>query len=1400
MSASDASHESSKPTIYNRPPRIQPALPSGDFTIASPPAINNRPQRVNVLTVILPVVLLLVSSLTFLQPGRSNQTLVFVGLGAMILVTLVGSVGNIVWERRNRRQDDAEQIAAYRRLLQQQRDKLQRLREEQQRLRSDNDPAPQTVLNWPQKRDLRLWERRPNDRDFLSLRLGIGELPSSVKIIPPKTDHPGPLFQEAQQVADEYRIVRDVPVIVDLQEVGSLGIAGPSEGSTGLLRAALVHLIAHHSPDELRIAAIVAEEAVSEWNWLRQLPHTQPLNQDSSVEMVATTTANIEQLMTNLLDELSRRDRRQQTNVENDSDQPVPPHVVLILIGRNQIIEHITVGYILRRGNLIGASAICLVNKRRYIPGEVGAVVEIVGLEQANYATTGPNGVTRSCIPDTASLEQCRALARDIAPLRMRGINGTADLPRNVRLLALLTYNLQHYNPGLAWQQPKFGYLRSPIGVQVGGQPLVFDLVEHGPHGLIAGTTGAGKSELLQTLIVGLALTHDPRTLNFVLVDYKGGGSLGMFKHLPHNVGLITNLSGRLAERAIASFDAELKRRQRLFAEVGAPNLAEYRRRRPHSILPNLLIVVDEFAELKRELPDFMGRLISIAQTGRTLGIHLLLATQRPTGVVDANIWANTNFRICLRVVSLEDSREVLGRPDAALLPHNRPGRGYFQVGHEIFQQFQTARVAASHSDPVPASLSMEMSSSDPADDGSQNPLIAPDASDAEVAVALLAQYAHSEGLDHLQGPWSEPLPSHTSLDMVWQQIVDVHDNIQIQQSDQGAGEVLTKEQMRAEFHRTAATVLEQLRHPDATSTWHWDTLQQGSWLQAPIGLWDDLNTQQHRPLILDLQQEGTHLLVAGSAASGKSTLLRTVITSLAVAHDPASLWFYLIDFGGQALAPLVQLPHLGGFFRQTETDRIRRLLRRLRSELDRRKGLLGEVGATNLWQYRSRSQTTPLAALMVVIDNFSGFREQFEDDLPVLAAIARDGKAVGIHLLLTIDRPSAIPLSLASNIELQLSLRLTDPSESLTLLNKPDAALLESDKPGRGFRKTHQLIEFQIALPTVATSEDTQGTALIALVKRMQQGWNGIHPEPIELLPDHVGLQELIDAPATRVLRAMNAKLPVPIAIDDQQLCPLAIDLERDGPHMLIAGSAGSGKSVLLRTWILALALYTSPQSLQFVLINFRRSLKTLRQLHHITDSGYIDSPLRLSAFIPRLQEEFERRKAKLQEWLANEENDESFDVRSLGPLLVIAIDDCEQLLASASSMDISILVDIAKGSRDLGFHLIVAGSAEDLNRSYESLVTQLKAGRAGALLRVNDPSDGAVLNVRLPYNIQPSDYPPGRGYLVTPTGSRLVQFATSNGAEHDADAVLAWVAQINQRPRSVHPSLLSSNNGKTL
>ncbi len=1329
---------------FNRPPRIQVHLPDDEIALPQPPSRITSNQRLDLIGLLFPILILAVLATIILviiprlfpnQQGFSPVFLVF--LGTYTLLNPVGQFLSIWAERRKVRKDNEAQADDYRQLLAKQRAKLEALRVEQHRARRATHPSVRKLRSLIDER-IHLWERRPEDEDFLHLRMGKTTLPSTVKVSPPSAGDNSALQNEAEALAKEFEFVPDVPVALPLPKLGSVGVTGARGPVVDFARAMVCHLAVHHSPDEVRILGIYPYEQSREWEWLKWMPHTNHFKPGAQNKMLAFTPDQIEELLNEVTEEIGRREARKEEEENGADPEPMLPYLVLLVDDYNRVRDHVGLTEVLRNGRGLNISAMILVDSRQDIPGDCGAILEVPSYEQMIYSVAGPDGEVNDHIsPDRVDRGTGENIARSLAPIRVSGAQGPGNIKPSVRLLDLLNLEAaDQLDPRTWWgEQPRFGRLTVPIGEKSGG-PLLIDLTDaaHGPHGLVAGTTGSGKSELLQTLIAALAVTHHPHLINFVLVDFKGGSAFKDFENIPHTVGMVSDLHGRLAERALVALKSELKRREHILHEANAVNIAQYqamRARDPKSLppMPSLLIVIDEFAELAKELPDFMGGLISVVQKGRSLGVHLILATQRPAGVVSANIWSNVKFRICLRVASVEDSREMLGRSDAALLPHNLPGRGFFQVGAEIFDQFQVARVAGAYRPAVPREAKKQAEIAELTRAGHVHNIgsgksaragagvVTDDRSELQVMMAQMEPFRESLGAA-LFRPWPDPLPNNLSLpDM---------------------------------FKQAGKPALDGTR---------WEARPAFGWLNTPIGLLDLPIEQKQEVFMLDLMRFGGHMMVVGSAGSGKSFLLRTITTSLAMSHSPTDLNMYLIDFGGQALRVFEKLPHVGGVFNSADSDRIKRLFRKIRGIIEERKVLFREQRVDSFQAYHTRSsagnqQQKPLPAIVLMIDKFAEFRAVHEREMDDLVAFAREGRGYGVHLIIAADRPNAVPGNLAGNLELRYALRLADQGDSMLFIGKADATTLDPNSPGRGLRRGRGLEEFQTALPVVGESDEEQSQQLEAFSARVAQAWKGAPAEPIQLLPEYVSLPDLLTQASMNGQTPKVEGLRVPLGLDDLTLRPVWGELNPDTPHFLIAGSAGSGKTAMLRTWLLGIAQRYSPSEAQIIAVDLRRTLRGLRSLPHM--KGYAENEVRLNEIMDMLKKELAERVQRIG----------SSSKTPLTPI-VLVIDDFE-LVAALPKNPGSELKDLVRQARDLGLHVILAGSINDLGKSFDPLAQQAKAVRAGIVLS-GDPQENPILGVKI------ADLPPGRGYFVQRNSRNLMQVGFL-----EPEAVPVWMAQI--------------------
>lgn len=812
-----------------------------------------------------------------------------------------------------------------------------------------------------------------------------------------------------------------------------------------------------------------------------------------------------------------------------------------------------------------------------------------------------------------------------------------------------------------------------------------------GPHGLIAGTTGAGKSELLQTLVASLAVVNRPDELTFVLVDYKGGSAFKDCARLPHTVGMVTDLDPHLVERALASLSAELRRREQLLAAAGAKDIQDYTRQRQAGAtppLPRLLLVIDEFATMVRELPEFLTGLVNLAQRGRSLGLHLLLATQRPSGVVTPEIRANTNLRIALRVTDRTESTDVLDAPDAAAIRADTPGRAYVRLGASSLVPFQSGRVGGRRPGAVVASvdgpwatplewpsLGAPLPGRPVAGRGEQAQV-----TDLSVLVDALTQAAVLAGVPRQPSPWLPAL-----------------------------GE---------------AVLLEELPAAPAAA---------GALAPVPYGVADLPDEQAQRTAALDLAT-CTHLLVVGAARSGRSQVLRTLAGSVARLHSTADVHLYAIDCGNGALLPLAALPHCGAVVQRSQTERVVRLVSRLRAEVERRQALVGQAGYADLTEQRRRSAASDrLPHLLVLLDRWEGWTTtlgeldggRLTDSLMVLL---REGASVGVHLVITGDR-SLLSGRISATTEDRLALRLADKLD-YTLLGLSPKAVPDGLPAGRAVRADSG-IQTQVALLAPGASGQEQAQALAEIGRQARERDVEVvrarRPFAVQDLPAQIDF-----ATAWDLRDGDTPPLFALVGVGGDELRARGPDLAGT-PTFLVAGPPRSGRSTLLLTMALSLLRAGT----QLIVCAPRPS--PLRAL--VTAAGV--RALHTGAELPA---------GALSQQL------------HAGPGPVVVVLDDAELYRDCEAKDV--LRALVQGLAGAGRGLVLGGAADDIGAGFSGWQVQARQNRNGALLCPQGLGDGDLIGVRLPRSAIGGPVSPGRALLHLGDGQPVtVQVPLASG-----------------------------------
>ena len=1031
--------------------------------------------------------------------------LMMVGLSPLMMI------GNLVTGRRGAAAHYREATETYRADLASVTEQLEVALAQEAVRRRAAAPDPVTVLGLATGPRRQLWERRRWDGDFGCLRLGLADLPSVVRRV-----QAGGYSTEPLDPVD----VSMVPAVLPLAETGVLGVTGPSGPLTSVAHWLIGQAVCLSGPSDLQLVVLAGDETKGEerWGWTRWLPHVRSVD-GAGAPSLGTSPETVAARVSELIALVEQRQAANDAN-RGRLQSTDWPRVLVVLDPAYDLRRTTGIDVVLKHGPAVDVLAVCVEEAESYLPVECRAVLAVdeqgrATLRRSGQADLGPFS------PDLVEPWWAETIGRRLAPLRDPEVKAaTGTLPSSVRLVDLLGLDRLDAGDLLADWSTEGRSTSGVIGEGLDG-PVALDLKRDGPHGLVAGTTGAGKSEFLQTLVASLAVANRHDALNFLLIDYKGGSAFRDCARLPHTVGVVTDLDGHLTERALTSLSAELKRREELLARGGAKDIDDYvDMGEPAGAMPRLLIVIDEFAGLVAELPEFVTGLVGIAQRGRSLGIHLILATQRPSGVVSPEIRANTNLRVALRVTSPAESVDIIDAPDAARITPATPGRAFAMTGHSALVPFQSARVGGR------AAVVTEQG---------------PEVGAVEVRWVAAGRVPQLAGIGSSGG---EVDPADTDLARLVGVLIDAADRSVIPRQPQPWLPPLPKTLALGDLDDRSPVVPGKLR-------------------PVPLGLVDLPDEQRQEAAVYDVEQ-ARHLIVGGSPGSGRTTLLRTLALSLAGALHPDDLWLYVVDCGGGELRRLTELPHCGAVVTRTEQDRADRLLARLHGEMARRLELLASSGFTDVGEQRAAAPADQrLPYLVVLIDRWEGFMSTFDavDNgrlTELVFDLAREGGAAGIRLVVSGDRTALIG-KLPSLIDERICLNLAERSEFAVAGFDVRRVPVPMD-PGRAVR-TPDTAELQVAVAGAGPS----GPAQLAAVADLAARWKADEisyagdrrPFRVDPLPADVR-----EADATKYGRPAEAGPHWSLlGVGGDELGAIGVDLLAAG-GFVVAGPRRSGRS----------------------------------------------------------------------------------------------------------------------------------------------------------------------------------------------------------------------------------------------
>ncbi|MGW3582326.1 type VII secretion protein EccCa [Streptomyces rubiginosohelvolus] len=1310
--------------LIHRPARTTrpPATPA-PRTIEAPP---NLPEGKagNIAMSLLPVAGVM-SSVVMMTVVRNSQ---FAALGAIILVvTVIGSVALLFSQRGKAQRTRRTQREAYLAYVEDLREELSG-EERERRERADVLNPPPYALYDIVRDPARLWERRRVDDDFLRVRVGTGEMPvRDLQIAEPGSTvlTPPDLFMlnEASALVNRFRNGTELPLTVPLDRIGNVSVIGPREDCLRVARALLVQTAALHAPDDVAIALAAPGDRMTDWEWAKWLPHLLDTEQFDGPVAARRIAPSAPQLARQIGAELRRRASyaaEVRRGLAGRDALSMNSRLLVVTDGHGEDAVDLprpddAVG--LRE---MGVTVLHLLEQRVQEPGHVSVRITVDGTDVTIEDLRPPEPVEAHGTVDEAGIPFAEGLARMLAPLRLSAESlGDAPLSGPVEFAAMLGIDdVARLDLDRLWApRGERAFLRVPIGVSDSHEPVLLDLKESselgmGPHGLCVGATGSGKSELLRTLVLALVATHPPEDLALVLVDYKGGATFAPFAELPHVAGVITNLENQagLVERVHSSLAGEVKRRQQALKDAGnVADIGDYAalraEKRPDlDPLPHLFVVIDEFGELLTAKPDFIDLFLSIGRIGRSIGVHLLLSSQRIEGGKLKGLDTYLSYRLGLRTFSADESRTVLETTDAFHLPP-LPGFGYLKVDTSHYTRFKAGYVSGGYRGPVrrhdeeetgPLALPYEaFNTLAGADEARQSPEPASrrrETGPTELGV-MVDQLAGSAAA--VRSIWLPPLPTATALDTVAGPLDIGPDGMRLTGAD-------------TEGRRTP--------------------------LRVPVGLLDDPARQWQGQWFLDLTVAGGHAAVIGGPQSGKTTLLRTLVLSLALTHTPREIGVYGLDLVGGGLQALSGLPHVGGIAGRADRERAARTVEEVRTMLALREDLFREHGIDSVDQLRTlhaagRLPELASAEILLVIDGFGALRDDFDELDDAIADILKRGGGYGIHVVAGMLRWNDVRIAIQSNFGTRVELRLNDPGESG--IDRKLAETLSPDEPGRVL--TDGKLFAHVALPRTDGVEDTTdlGAVLERTARTVRATWNGEVAQPVRVLPQILESHSL-PGPAAEPTR-------VPIGLDQSALAPVLLDLFRHDQHLLVLGDSECGKTNLLRTVAHGLVDRYGEDDLVFAVMDPRRSLRGV--VPEEFNGGYAYNSKLCAGLSTAITTELEKR--------LPDENARLEDLEpgnwGKGPRIVVLVDDYD-VLTTAGQSPLSPFLPYIPSAVDIGLHFVLTRRVAGASRGmYEPLVQGLRESGASALLMAGDRSEGQLFP-----GVYASQQASGRGVFI--------------------------------------------------
>lgn len=1090
--------------MFVRNTRVKAKADTTPIKVLDPATEPTKPE-LNIVTSLMPS--LAMFALVVVLRGilsTTGGTFVLFSICSMGL-GVITSIVSIFDKKKKYRVDCEKRIETYTEYIAKKKEEIQAARDAELRCLQGQYYSTEKDLEHIFNFSPELFDRKPEDDDFLDTYLGTGTTKAAQIIdykIQEKIEVGDDLTKIPAQIAADYKCIEGAPVVIKLKEANAVGVVGTEEELYAMMKNMVIDIASRQYYGDVRIYALLGDDW-EKYDWIRLLPHIQGGARQRNIVCDNESKNNI---FENLYKELTVRSESKYQSGYN-----------IVFVMEDHGIKSHPISRFIEKAASLNTVFVFFETKRSRLPLYCSNIIEMDGNGGASLYQTENKTDIINFQYKTISDEIVKKAVEMLAPVYCEEISLEGSLRKSISLFELLNiYGVNDLNLNNRWSKSKiYDSMAVPLGVNAKDDVVYLDLHEkyHGPHGLVAGTTGSGKSEILQTYILGAATLFHPYEIGFVIIDFKGGGMVNQFTRLPHLIGAITNIDGKAIDRSLKSIKAELLKRQELFAEAEVNHIDKYikayKAGKARIALPHLVIIVDEFAELKADQPEFMKELISAARIGRSLGVHLILATQKPAGQVNEQIWSNSKFKLCLKVQTREDSNEVIKSPLAAEI--REPGRAYLQVGNnELFELLQSGYSGS------------------------------PEKSDASNMKPFEIDTVDFKGTRKQLFVQKPPKSNATRTQL--QAVVEyVHDYCE----------------------KSGIASLPPICLPDLDSYIVFDqkkyAVKKNLGISIPIGIYDDPDHQKQDKVIIDVGSSNT--MIIGSAQYGKTNLLEVFIRGIAEAYSPSEASIYIIDFGSMVLKNFESLAHVGGVVCPTDDERFKNLMKYLNDQIIIRREKLLAVGVSSFISYKEAGYKD-IPQIVVFIDNFTALKELYLQDNDILLNLCREGLSVGISFVVANAQTSGLGYKYMANFATRIALFCNEPSEYSTIFGfcrmrpdeKPGRALVEIDKT---------LLESQMFLAFEGEREIERVSRMQELIKVVNNRYANEKADPIPEIPKMLTDSYMFEKFGRRMQPGRQI-----IGLGYDSVAPVVMDLKKTNILSLI-GPENSGKSNFIKYWI---------------------------------------------------------------------------------------------------------------------------------------------------------------------------------------------------------------------------------------